>query len=193
MNMDRIKREFSTFTLVLIPIAIAINIAIGQLTKALNIPLYLDSIGTVLVGVLIGSWAGAVTGFLTNTLWTLTGIFTPAIAFAVVAASIGALAGAFRTGDWMKVWWKSILAGIITGLIAALLSAPIAVYIFGGVMGTGTDVLFAIFRSVGLNTIYANIARGTFSDPIDKAITYLLIWAILLALPARFKARFTQE
>jgi energy-coupling factor transport system substrate-specific component len=189
----QMKREFNTLTLVLIPIAIAINLAVGQVTKVLQIPLYLDSIGTVLVSVLVGPWAGALTGFLANTLWTLTGIFPPAIAFSGVAAMIGVLAGAFRSGDWMKVWWKSILGGLFTGLIAALLSAPIAAYVFGGVMGSGTDVLVAIFRSVGLNTIYANLAQGTFSDPIDKAITFFLIWAILSALPARIKSRFNSE
>jgi energy-coupling factor transport system substrate-specific component len=60
-------------------------------------------------------------------------------------------------------------------------------------MGSGTDVLFAIFRSVGLNTLYANLAQGTFSDPIDKAITFLIIWAILQALPERIKARFMRD
>ena len=64
--MDRIRREFSTLTLVMIPVAIAINIVIGQLIYALKLPLYLDSIGTVLVGVLVGPWAGALTGFLAN-------------------------------------------------------------------------------------------------------------------------------
>ena len=50
--LDNIKKDFSTRTLVLIPIAIAINIAIGQLVYVLKLPIYLDSIGTVLVGAL---------------------------------------------------------------------------------------------------------------------------------------------
>ena len=40
--------------LALIPLAIAINIAGGQLVKALRLPIYLDSIGTVLAGALLG-------------------------------------------------------------------------------------------------------------------------------------------
>ena len=39
----------------LIPIAIAINIILGQtVAAALKVPIYLDSIGTILVGVLAG-------------------------------------------------------------------------------------------------------------------------------------------
>jgi energy-coupling factor transport system substrate-specific component len=191
--MDRIRREFTTLTLVLIPVAIAINVAVGQLVLSLKIPLYLDSIGTVLVGVLVGPWAGALTGLLANFVWTITGLFPEAVAWAGVAVIIGVLAGAFRIGDWMKVWWKSIIAGLITGIIAAVLSAPIAAYVFGGVTGSGTDALVAMFRGAGLDMLGANMAQGVVSDPIDKAVTFFIIWAILLALPTRYRARFSQE
>jgi len=189
--MEQPKRGFDTITLVLIPVAIAINVAVGQLALAVKVPLYLDSIGTVLVGVLAGPWAGAVTGFLANLLWTITGWYTPAIAFAGVAAVIGALAGVFGRAGWASIWWKALLAGLLTGLTAAILSAPIATYVFGGVMGSGTDAIVALARSVGLDSLGANIAQGTFSDPIDKAIAYLVVWAILRALPARFLGRFS--
>ena len=53
------------------PIAIAINIILGQtVAAALKIPIYLDSIGTILVGGLAGPIAGAATGALANLLWT---------------------------------------------------------------------------------------------------------------------------
>jgi len=185
------QRGFNTLTLVMIPVAIALNVAVGQLALAVKLPLYLDSIGTVLVGVLAGPWAGAVTGFLANVTWTVTGWYAPAIAFAGVAAVIGALAGAFGRSAWLSKWWKAILAGLLTGLAGALLSAPIATYVFGGVMGSGTDTLVALARSVGLDSLGANIAQGTFSDPMDKMITYLIVFGVLRALPSRFLARFT--
>jgi energy-coupling factor transport system substrate-specific component len=188
--MDNLRREFSTLTLVMIPVAIAINVAVGQLVLALRLPLYMDSIGTVLVGVLAGPWAGALTGFLANVVWTATGWFTPALAFAGVAAMIGILAGAFGRAGWVGLWWKALLAGLITGLAAAILSAPVAAYVFGGVMGSGTDVIVGLARSAGLDALGANMAQGVVSDPLDKMITYLVVWAVLGALPSRFKARF---
>ncbi|HKG53288.1 MAG TPA: hypothetical protein VKB04_03430, partial [Anaerolineales bacterium] len=66
-----IGSNFNTMTWVLIPVAIAINITIGQIVVLLKLPVYLDSIGTVLVAVLCGPWAGAVTGALSNTIWGL--------------------------------------------------------------------------------------------------------------------------
>jgi len=188
--MDRIKKDFSTLTLVMIPVAIAINIAVGQLIFTLKIPLYLDSIGTVLVGVLVGPWAGAVTGLLTNLIWGLTGLNVVSAAFWSVAAVIGVLAGLFSDAGWLRAWWKVILAGLITGLIAAILSAPISAYVFGGVTGAGTDVVVAIFRGMGLNVLPASFAQGVSSDPLDKATSFLVVWLIVQALPLRFIMRF---
>jgi energy-coupling factor transport system substrate-specific component len=189
--MERLKQEFSTLTIVTIPVAIAINVAIGQLVIALKIPLYLDSVGTVLVGVLIGPWAGAVTGFLSNVVWTATGFFPQAVAWAGVGAIIGALSGVFHQSGWFGQWWRSALAGLITGIVAAVLSAPIAAYVFGGVTGSGTDALVAMFRASGLDMLGANMAQGVVSDPLDKAISFLIIWGVLRALPERLKMRFS--
>jgi energy-coupling factor transport system substrate-specific component len=189
--MDGIKKEFNTFSIVLIPVAIAINIAVGTFVVNTHVPLYIDSIGTVLVGVLVGPWAGALTGFLANLVWTMTGLYPPAFAWAGVAAIIGILAAVFARSGWFKIWWRAALAGLITGIVTAVLSAPIAAYVFGGVTGSGMDTLVGVFRASGLDMLGANMAQGVVSDPIDKMVTFFIVWALLLALPARFKARFS--
>src|SRR5699024_6187375 len=56
--------------LALIPVAIALNIVIGQIIGNYTpVPLYLDSIGTVMIGVLAGPAAGAFTGIVSNLIW----------------------------------------------------------------------------------------------------------------------------
>jgi len=190
--MNQIKKDFSTLTIVTIPVAIAINIAVGQLVYTLKIPIYLDSIGTVLVGVIAGPWAGALTGLLTNLIWGLTGLNVIYAPFAAVGAVIGMLAGLFSDGGWMRSWWKAGLAGLITGLIAAVLSAPIAAYVWGGVTGSGTDVVTAFFRGMGFGILPSSFAQGVSSDPLDKLITFLIVWLILQALPYRFLMRYSR-
>ena len=61
-----------TATIAMVPVAIALNIVVGQIVAVLGIPVYLDSIGTVLVSALAGPAAGVVTGILTNVIWGLT-------------------------------------------------------------------------------------------------------------------------
>jgi energy-coupling factor transport system substrate-specific component len=180
----------SSTALALIPIAIAINVALGQLVQSiLKLPIYLDSIGTVLVGVLLGPLAGAITGLLANIIWGLT-LAPSALPFAAVAAVIGLIAGYAGQYGATQTWWKMALFGVLTGIVAAAISAPIATYVFGGVTGGGTDVLVAMFQSLGASVLGASFAQGAVSDPLDKTITYLIVWAIISALPRRLLARF---
>lgn len=185
------RRRFGTIVLALIPVAIAINIAIGQLVYGvLKIPfLYLDSIGTVLVGVLGGPLAGLITGALSNLIWGLLGNpnYVP---FFYVAAVIGLLAGLFARLGWARKIYLWALAGLITGVVAAILSAPMSAIVFGGVTGAGTDLLVAAFRASGANIIQATFGQGIVSDPFDKLITFLVVFLIVLALPRRTRARF---
>jgi energy-coupling factor transport system substrate-specific component len=190
--MERLKRDFNTISLAMIPVAIAINIAIGQIVYALKIPLYLDSVGTVFVGAVAGPWVGALTGLLSNLVWGLSGLNPAYTPYAPVAAIIGLLAGFFSQWGWFKVWWKAILAGVITGLAAALLSAPITAYVYGGITGAGTDLITAVFRNFGLGIVPSAFAQGVSSDPLDKAISFFIVWLIIQGLPARFLDRFSR-
>lgn len=107
------RRGFSSTALALIPLAMAINIVVGQL--ATGTPLYLDSIGTVLVGALLGPWMGLLTGVLSNVIWTLIGNPVP-IWFSYVAGAIGLIAGFAGQGRLFlreSPRWLSALVGAI--------------------------------------------------------------------------------
>lgn len=355
------SRDLSTATLALLPVAIAINIAVGAIVVALRLPVYLDSIGTVLVGVLAGPWAGALTGLLANLIWAILpvpGGAGPTIAFfAPVAAVIGLMAGfwagrgAFRLraddervgaflalaagvgaaavamlvvqqtvglgfdwedpesqvrfvllgllivaagvtvawlsgrtvfrlgpgdprigrylaaataisaaaltaavlrlllapGGWLStvdgvlddgtpddflgganltglaladplglvlvavvavvlgvlVWawvrrgerarlFPVWVGGVTTGIVAAAISAPIAAGVFGGVTGSGTDALVALFRTLGLNVFASTFAQGLTSDPLDKTISYTVVFLVLAALPLTVRTMFSR-
>jgi hypothetical protein len=274
-RFDSISRQFDTRTLVLIPIAIALNIILGQAVgNALRVPIYFDSVGTILVGVLAGPIPGALTGLLANSLWTF--VVPPpfhsdfAAAFAVVAALIGLMAGTFGRLGWMRpritedrrrlaIYGAGagsviavlalltyfgflaeggelgilpetedpvmvvlgflvlaiivgtiiglfallfirrdltaayvVIAGVLTGIVAALISAPISANLFGGVTGGGTDFLVAAFRQSGASIQAATLGQGLISDPIDKVITFAVVYVILGAMALRTKARFPQ-
>lgn len=82
------RRQFTSQSLVLIAIAVAINMIGGQLISLLKLPIFLDSIGTLISAVLLGPVIGMLTGLLTNLLW---GLLTDPIAAAF--APVG-------DGDW---------------------------------------------------------------------------------------------
>ncbi len=146
-RLDSIASQFDTRTIVLMPLAIAINIILGQtVAAALKIPVYLDSIGTILVGVLAGPIPGALTGFLANILWTY--VVPPpfqgsaSAAFAIVAAVIGLLAGIFGRMGWMRPRPnRSIGELAIGGVVALAIVGGLAFYAWSRFYNTG----FAFF------------------------------------------------
>ena len=268
--------RFDTRTLVLIPIAIAINIVLGQtVASVLKVPIYLDSIGTVLVGVLAGPIPGLVTGLVTNLLWQFVlpapfhsdfaGWFAPVAAFIGFFSGVVAQWGFMRSRpntDWVRIAIGALvvaiviggigfygflpfytdgsfsffnpdadagafftllgyvigiaivvaivgliallvvrrdlgvayvaIAGLICGIVSALISAPISAIVFGGVTGSGTDLLVAAFQQGGADLQTAVLQQGLLSDPIDKTVTFFVVFVLLQALSRRFVARFPQ-
>jgi hypothetical protein len=254
---------FSTRVIALMPVAIAINIVLGYTVQTvLKLPIYLDSIGTILVGVLAGPIAGALTGVLSNLIWQ----YAPGIGggtigpFAITAGVIGLLAGVWgwlgvfrpRPASGAQLLMSALVgaalvvvvvlpiinnpaytnpdiggypewvytaaiviaaiaaavvaafiylrrdlaglwvagAGIITGIVAAFVSAPIAAIAFGGVTGSGADLIVAALRQGGADVLSASLGQGLFSDPIDKTITSFVVFIVLSGMSVRVLARF---
>jgi len=189
---EQLKQDFSTLTLALIAVAIVLNIVLGQTVSLLKLPIFLDSIGTVLVALLAGPWAGALTGLLTNLIWGL--ISDPvAAAFAPVALVIGLVAGLCAKYGLFKQWWQAILSGVIITLALSIIAIPIRVYMFGGVTGSGADFITAYLLATGKDLFSAVIITVITDNLIDKVATALLAWAIVKGLPRRFTARFQRS
>jgi hypothetical protein len=114
-------------------------------------------------------------------------VFTAIIGIAIVASI--AVAGFIllrrdSAGAWVAV------AGALTGVVAAIVSAPISAIAFGGVTGSGTDLIVAALRQGGADVYHASLGQGLFSDPIDKTITSFVVFIVLSSLSMRVVARF---
>ena len=182
--LEKIKNNFNTQTWVLIPIAIAINIAIGQIVLLLKLPVFLDSIGTVLVAVLCGPWAGALTGALSNVIWGIA-IDPGAFPWWPVAAMIGYMAGRMAQWGFFKTWWKVVVTGFVVALTAAIVSTPIAVYLFGGITASGSSFITAYLLQTGQGIWSAVVSTSFLTEPVDKITTAMLAFAIIQGLPKR--------
>ena len=174
-RLDSLASQFDTRTIVLIPIAIAINIILGQtVAAALKVPIYLDSIGTILVAVLAGPIAGAVTGGLTNLLWTY--VLPPpfnspyAAPFFIVAVEIGLLAGIFGRLGFFRSRPNTPPRQLAVG--AAIVVVIVALI---GIYG------FIPFYSNQALTFFAPAAEGS-AGP--EPIFVILGWVVALLLIA---------
>ena len=187
--VESIKKDFNTMTWVLIPVAIAINVVMGEIVVILKLPIYLDSIGTVLVAVVCGPWAGALTGALSNTIWGLL-IDPNALPWWPVALFIGFVAGWCAIGGLFKNWWKVLITGFLVALTAATVSTPISVYLYGGITASGSSFITAYLLQTGQGVVQAVFSTNFLVEPVDKISTCLLAFAIVQGLSTRFLSRF---
>src|SRR6478752_2112370 len=177
-----------TSTVVLIPVALVLNIVLGQLMGTSGLPFYLDSIGTVLIAVLAGPAAGAATGALSSIVWSF---FNPTVLpFAAGAALIGFLAGMAARAGLFRRFYLAPVAGFITGILAGVVSAPIAAFVFGGTSGLGTGAIVSAFRAMGDTLLAAITKQALISDPMDKAIVFAIAAMLVYALPRRTTFQF---
>ncbi|MEQ4795014.1 ECF transporter S component, partial [Klebsiella variicola subsp. variicola] len=115
--------HISSRTLVLIVVSIAINMIGGQITSMVKLPIFLDSIGTLICALLGGPWVALFTGLLTNLLWGL--ISGPmAAAFAPVAMMIGLSAGLLARAGGFRSLIRVIGSGVIITLALMIVAVP---------------------------------------------------------------------
>ena len=65
----------------------------------------------------------------------------------LIGAVVGLLALLFVRRDLGAAY--VFVAGLICGIVSAIISAPISALVFGGVTGSGTDLLVAAFQKAG--------------------------------------------
>jgi len=152
----------------LIPIAIVVNGAGGWLITKLNLPLYLDSIGTVFIAVSAGPWVGALTGLITSMI--LGFVSESYIPYWPVPLLIGLVTGFLANAGWFKRWWKVVLTGFVIAIVAAVASSLIAAQIFG---------------EFTFNPSYFLV-----KEPVDKIATALIVFIALKILPKQLLALF---
>ena len=172
----------------MIPVALVLNIVVGQIIGSVGIPLYLDSTGTVLVAALAGPWAGIATGVLSSLVWSA---FNPSVLpFAATSAAVGGLAGVAIKHGALKNIANVLLSGAVIGIVVGMLAAPVAAFVYGGTAGVGTGAVVSLLREMGHSLLQSVTLQSFISDPLDKALVMLLVWLVLKSLPKRTLAAF---
>ena len=172
----------------MIPVALVLNIVVGQIIGSVGIPLYLDSTGTVLVAALAGPWAGIATGVLSSLVWSA---FNPSVLpFAATSAAVGGLAGVAIKHGALKNVATVLLSGAVIGIVVGMLAAPVAAFVYGGTAGVGTGAVVSLLREMGHSLLQSVTLQSFISDPLDKALVMLLVWLVLKSLPKRTLAAF---
>lgn len=185
--------KFTTASLVLIPAAVGINY-IGKLfAGVLKLPLWLDSIGTVLASMLSGPIIGAICGAINNIIYGLT-MDPVSFIYALTSIAIGITVGIMAYKGWIKNIGKAIVVGLVAALVAAIVSTPINIGFWGGQTGNiWGDALYASLVANKWPVWIASFLDEIVVDIPDKVATVLVSYLIFKGLPKKLTVLYSNK
>ena len=177
----------TTLVMTLVPLAVAVNFAGNSAAGMLRLPIYLDTIGTVLAAVLLGPWWGALAGVLTNVVGVVpSGVSN--LLFAPVNVAAALLWGyGIRSLGLGRNAVLFFLVAVIVGVVTGILATPIVLFVYGGATGHPSDLITAALASFGLER--ATLTSSVLSSIADKVVSAYIALALVGALPAAVAAR----
>ncbi|MCL5046476.1 MAG: hypothetical protein M1598_06775 [Actinobacteria bacterium] len=181
--MNSSKR--GTLIAAMIPTGVALNWVVASTVQALQLPLFLNNIGSMLNAIVLGPIWGIVTASLTNTLLGLTVRWT-FFPFQVVGWAIALTSYLFFILGWYKNLPKVLVAGAVTGIVSTVFSTIISTTVFGGFTGHPSDMLTAAMVASGKKIFAAAFIGNLPSQVLDKVIDFWVVWMILRLFPTRY-------
>ena len=171
-----------TKKLTMIALAVAINIVGSKIALALSLPIFLDSIGTILAAITLGPVAGGLTalvgGLINGALGDIYAIY-----FSLSGVLMGVIAGLLfykKKLNYVHALWKCL----IVTLPASALSACIETFLFGGITSAAvTTVIIQVLSQTALKLLGSAFVTQAVTDYVDKLVAILLVIACVKHLP----------
>ncbi|HGI3842726.1 TPA: ECF transporter S component [Streptococcus agalactiae] len=162
-----------------ISIAIAINLVGANLALFLRLPIYLDTIGTLLIAVILGPWYAASTAFLSALInWMTTDIFS--LYYSPVAIVVAIITGILikRNCEPSSLLWKSLIISLPGTIIASV----ITVILFKGITSSGSSIIAQFLHGIGLDMTSSLILVQVGTDYMDRLISLILVFSTITLL-----------
>ena len=154
-------------------LAALLNVALASMVGAFTVPLYFDSIFTIIVAVHLGVVPALVTAVTTNGLLAITGqVLFPFVICSILTALI--VAG-FRARHWLRghtgYLWMGLAVAVANGVVGSWISFSL----FSGVTEVhGIDRLVMGVLLTGQNMGTAVFWAGVLTNVMDKLISALV-------------------
>ena len=174
--------RINTYQICLVAMAVVINIVGGQIALMLRLPVYLDSIGTILTGAVLGPWFGMLPNLLSGIFMGMT-VDIYSLYFAPVGMITGIMSGILLHGETavksVKGRWI-FLKGLGVSVPGTIMSAVINAVLFGGVTSSGSTVIVQLLARTPLGLTGSIFAVQFLTDYIDRCVS---IFAVSMVLP----------
>lgn len=171
--------KISVHKITLIALAIVINIVGSYIALVLHLPIYLDSMGTIMTAILLGPFYGLFPGVLSA---LVTGMTSDIYAFYYMPVGIvlGVMTGfVFQKNKSNKLFVKSFCISVP----ASLISACITTNVFGGITSSGSTMLVQLLAKTPLGLTLSCLIVQFFTDYFDRLLSLWLVFSVIKKLP----------
>ena len=166
---------------------IALNLVLNMAVTSMDLPLYLDTVGSVVVAVLGGYLPGVVVGFVTNIIKSISD--PSSLYYGVLNVLIAYAAADLTRRGWLKKPLGVIGMILVFTLIGGGLGAVIPWYMEE--LTFDSESLSGILYSTGyFNLATSHLCSSLLMDLPDKAFTVALTMLIVYPIPAKLRKRF---
>ena len=154
----------------LIVFGLLLNIVPAKLALYFELPVFLDSIGTILVAMLGGTLPAVIVGFFSNAFNGLSDITT--LYYGIISILIGVAATLFQQRKFFVSIPKIILSVFVFALLGGGLGSILTYFLYGYDFGEGISAPFAtaIYSNLGWTKFFSQLTADFAIDIIDKAI-----------------------
>ncbi len=171
--------------LLMILVGVIINYLGVKIALFFSWPIFLDSVGTILIAALGGYLPGISVGFLSN---LINGVSDPITLYYGIIIILIAMCAAFAAEHRMfaKIW-TSMMMILFFAFIGGFLGSLLSWMLYGFSIGTGISAPYAVFlyEKMGMGEFSAQLLADVIIDVLDKTITVAICMAIWYILPAR--------
>lgn len=182
-------KMFTPWMLLLCAVGLALNTVLPSAAGALGIPLYLDSTGSLLVGVLGGSLPGMLIGFLTNLIQSANNPFS--LYYGILSIVMALIAYAFSQGGLLRRFRGFLLLAAALALFSGVGGAFITRFLYDGLPGDAVAAPFTVrLNELGVPWFWAQLAASLGMNIADKAAAVLPVWLITKYYPHSLYDKF---
>ena len=165
-----------------VALAIVLNVIGGQIALMLHLPIYLDSMGTIMIAMLYGP----VYGMLPPLLYGLVMGFTLdiySLYFMPVGLMLGLVTGLVSRYFSLKKW-RMIPGAMLITVPGTIVSSIITAVLFGGITSSGSTVIVQVLNKAGLGLTASVFIVQILTDYLDRLLSLVVVSYLLHVIPS---------
>ena len=175
------ESAFSVRRMCILAMAIALNVVGGQIALLLHLPVYLDSMGTILAAILYGPIYGVIPPLLYGLVMGFT-MDIYSLYFMPVGVILGLVTGMVSMAFPLKKL-RIIPGALLITVPGTVVSSVITAVLFGGITSSGSTILVQILNKAGLGLAASVFIVQILTDYADRLISLFLVTSLILVIP----------